>query len=65
MSHFGAEDQTLGSRILGGCRDVVFIPSKHCLNLAACVNVVLYDRMVKRGEHHDTTRMQGRREAAS
>lgn len=45
---FGAEDATLGERVLSWCRDVVYIPSNGCLNLAACVNVVLYDRLCKR-----------------
>lgn len=44
---FGAEDQTLGSRVLSWCRDVIYIPTNGCLNLAACVNVVLYDRAMK------------------
>ena len=44
---FGAEDATLGARILSWCRDIIYIPTKGCLNLAACVNVVLYDRMIK------------------
>lgn len=44
---FGAEDATLGRRVLSWCRDVVKIPTNGCLNLAACVNVVLYDRMIK------------------
>lgn len=44
---FGAEDATLGERVLSWCRDVVFIPTNGCLNLAACVNVVLYDRLSK------------------
>lgn len=44
---FGAEDQTLGKRVLSWCRDVVSIPSDGCLNLACCVNVVLYDRKSK------------------
>lgn len=43
---FGAEDQTLGDAVLGWCRDVVVIPAG-CLNLAAAVNVVLYDRTAK------------------
>lgn len=47
---FGAEDQTLGQQTLSWCRDVVYIPSARCLNLAACVNVVLYDRCAKRCE---------------
>ncbi len=44
---FGAEDATLGERILGRCRDVIMVPTAHCMNLAATVNVVLYDRMAK------------------
>lgn len=44
---FGAEDATLGDRITGWCRDRVFVPTNRCMNLAACVNVVLYDRMAK------------------
>lgn len=46
---FGPEDGTLGQKITSWCRDVVYIPTKHCLNLAATVNVVLYDRQQKRG----------------
>lgn len=44
---FGAEDATLGERIISRCRDVIYIPTKSCMNLAATVNVVLYDRMMK------------------
>ena len=44
---FGAEDNTLGARVLDRCRDVVYIPTTSCMNLAATVNVVLYDRMMK------------------
>lgn len=47
---FGAEDQTLGARVLSWCRDVVYVPTSACMNLAATVNVVLYDRAMKRGE---------------
>lgn len=45
---FGAEDATLGKRVLSWCRDTVYVPTMKCMNLAACVNVVLYDRMCKR-----------------
>lgn len=41
---FGPEDGTLGAPVLEWCRDVIYIPTRGCLNLAACVNVVLYDR---------------------
>jgi tRNA(Leu) C34 or U34 (ribose-2'-O)-methylase TrmL len=44
---FGPEDGTLGKGVLGWCRDVVSIPTIDCMNLAATVNVVLYDRMAK------------------
>jgi tRNA(Leu) C34 or U34 (ribose-2'-O)-methylase TrmL len=45
---FGPEDGTLGRRTLEWCRDVVYVPTNGCMNLAAAVNVVLYDRSVKR-----------------
>jgi tRNA(Leu) C34 or U34 (ribose-2'-O)-methylase TrmL len=44
---FGPEDGTLGDRILSKCRDVVYVPTRGCMNLAATVNVVLYDRAAK------------------
>ena len=45
---FGAEDATLGDRILSWCKDIVYIPTIRCMNLAATVNVVLNDRMAKK-----------------
>ncbi len=47
---FGPEDGTLGEPTLKWCRDRIFLPTLGCLNLAACVNVVLYDRAAKRNE---------------
>lgn len=44
---FGPEDGSLGRAVLSRCRDVVQIQSRFCLNLAAAVNVVLYDRVAK------------------
>jgi tRNA(Leu) C34 or U34 (ribose-2'-O)-methylase TrmL len=44
---FGAEDATLGERITSWCRDTIYIPTDGCMNLAATVNVVLYDRLAK------------------
>jgi tRNA(Leu) C34 or U34 (ribose-2'-O)-methylase TrmL len=44
---FGPEDGTLGERILSKCRDKVMVPTKGCMNLAASVNVLLYDRLAK------------------
>jgi tRNA(Leu) C34 or U34 (ribose-2'-O)-methylase TrmL len=47
---FGPEDSTLGSKHLEWCRDAIYVPTNGCMNLAACVNVVLYDRMSKYGK---------------
>lgn len=46
---FGPEDGTLGRGVLEACHLYVVIPSsiRTPLNLAAAVNVVLYDRMAK------------------
>lgn len=44
---FGPEDGTLGPSVLSWCRDVVYVPTGVCMNLAATANVVLYDRMAK------------------
>lgn len=46
---FGAEDNTLGTRITSWCRDKIYIPTTGCMNLAATINVVLYDRLAKSG----------------
>lgn len=46
---FGPEDGTLGKDILDWCPKRVMIPTRFCMNLAATVNVILYDRMAKRG----------------
>ena len=45
---FGQEDGSIPKTIMNKCPVVVKIPSNFCLNLAATVNVVLYDRMSKR-----------------
>ncbi|MFR9720265.1 RNA methyltransferase [Aeromonas diversa] len=44
---FGPEDGTLGSDITQWCRDVIYVPTRGCMNLAASVNVILYDRLAK------------------
>ena len=44
---FGPEDGTLGKAITDWCRDTVYIDTVFCMNLAATVNVVLYDRKTK------------------
>jgi tRNA(Leu) C34 or U34 (ribose-2'-O)-methylase TrmL len=45
---FGPEDGDVPQSIRTLAHRFVFIPSRHCLNLSAAVNVVLADRMMKR-----------------
>lgn len=44
---FGPEDGSISADILRRCKHVVQIDTAYCLNLAATVNVVLYDRAMK------------------
>lgn len=44
---FGAEDATLEKAITDRCRDKIVVPTRYCMNLAATVNVILYDRAAK------------------
>lgn len=46
---FGPENGTLDKTILSFCRDIVYVPTQRCLNLAVTVGTVLYDRAAKRG----------------
>ena len=48
---FGPEDGSISPRMLDRCRDKVYVPMvEGCMNLAATVNVVLYDRMAKENQ---------------
>lgn len=49
---FGPEDGTLGDEVLSWCKDVIYVPTRYCMNLAATVNVVLYDRAAKMKTHN-------------
>ncbi|HWR78611.1 MAG TPA: RNA methyltransferase [Pseudomonas sp.] len=44
---FGPEDGSLDKKVLSWCEEVIYIPTNGCMNLAATVNVVLYDRLSK------------------
>jgi len=46
---FGPEDKSLDKEVVAWCKHVIYIPTVGCMNLAATVNVVLYDRMAKLG----------------
>ena len=45
---FGGENRTLDETVVAKCPHKVFIPTLVSMNLAATVNVVLYDRSAKR-----------------
>lgn len=45
---FGPEDGSLPADIVARCKHVVYVPTRHCMNLGSTANVLLYDRLVKR-----------------
>lgn len=49
---FGPEDGTISQSIIDRADAVVYVPTAGCMNLAASVNVVLYDRLVKSAQYH-------------
>lgn len=51
---FGPEDGSLPDSVVAKCEHRVVIPSRYCLNLAAAVNIVLYDRSAKRTPNRTT-----------
>ncbi len=44
---FGPEDGTISQEVIDNADDVVYVPTVGCMNLAASVNVLLYDRLAK------------------
>lgn len=44
---FGPEDGTIGQEVVDVADAVVYVPTIGCMNLAATVNVLLYDRLAK------------------
>lgn len=44
---FGPEDGSISQEVVDKADAVVYIPTVGCMNLAATVNVVLYDRLTK------------------
>ncbi|MCB5162220.1 RNA methyltransferase [Marinomonas algarum] len=44
---FGPEDGTINQAVVDRADHVVFVPTVGCMNLAATVNVLLYDRLAK------------------
>lgn len=44
---FGPEDGTISQSVINHADSVVYVPTVGCMNLAASVNVLLYDRLAK------------------
>lgn len=44
---FGPEDGSVSQKLVDCAYAVIYIPTLHCMNLAATVNVVLFDRLNK------------------
>ncbi|WP_299788370.1 RNA methyltransferase [uncultured Shewanella sp.] len=44
---FGPEDGTISQQVINRADAVVYVPTVGCMNLAASVNVLLYDRLSK------------------
>ncbi len=44
---FGPEDGTISQAVIDRADAVIYVPTIGCMNLAATVNVVLYDRLAK------------------
>ena len=44
---FGPEDGTISQDVIDRADAVVYVPTVGCMNLAATVNVLLYDRLMK------------------
>jgi len=44
---FGPEDGTIAQEVINSADAVVYVPTIGCMNLAASVNVLLYDRLAK------------------
>jgi tRNA(Leu) C34 or U34 (ribose-2'-O)-methylase TrmL len=52
MYVFGPEDGTISQAVIDKADAVVYIPTNGCMNLAATVNVLLYDRLAKSSTPH-------------
>jgi tRNA(Leu) C34 or U34 (ribose-2'-O)-methylase TrmL len=52
---FGPEDSSIPQEIINQSDAVVYVPTIGCMNLAATVNVLLYDRLAKSSQDIDHT----------
>lgn len=54
---FGPEDGTISQQVINAADDVVYVPTVGCMNLAASVNVLLYDRLAKSFVNKEQTQL--------
>ena len=54
---FGPEDSTIGQDVIDRADAVVYVPTIGCMNLAATVNVVLYDRLAKSSQQFESNEL--------
>lgn len=54
---FGSEDGTISQSIIDKADAVVYVPTVGCMNLAATVNVVLYDRLAKSAQRIESNEL--------
>lgn len=54
---FGPEDGTISQDVIDRADAVVYIPTVGCMNLAATVNVLLYDRLAKSSHAFDSNEL--------
>ncbi|WP_413693368.1 RNA methyltransferase [Psychromonas sp. KJ10-2] len=51
MYLFGPEDGTIKQKVINQADAVVYVPTIGCMNLAASVNVLMYDKLAKSQQH--------------
>ncbi len=54
---FGPEDGSLSQAVIDKADAVVYVPTVGCMNLAATVNVLLYDRLLKSSQRFDSNEL--------
>ncbi|MCK4704250.1 MAG: RNA methyltransferase [Gammaproteobacteria bacterium] len=54
---FGPEDGTIDQAMIDRADAVVYVPTIGCMNLAATVNVLLYDRLIKSYQSIDDNKL--------
>ena len=59
---FGPEDGNLKQAVVNSADEVVYIPTLGCMNLAATVNVLLYDRLAKQKNIEDISFLTRRKQ---